>query len=163
MPHLRPHPDPTHRLPQSSRSLPHRRPIADLAAPSGPALCARPAAAHPWLDRKPHNKFALRPPDAATNRRSVRNTSARIATRSRDCSLLPWLSSLLLEFRAPRCEPGRLNTVLLKPEGGSRKKKPCAGRRSEADTERRARFSYDGLLELFNCRIYLVLSCRQKT
>jgi len=30
------------------------------------------------------------------------------------------------------------------------KKKPCAGRRFNAETERRARFSYDGLLELFN-------------
>jgi len=45
---------------------------------------------------------------------------------------------------------------LPRPEGCGRKKKPCAGRRSEAETERRARFSYDGLLSY----LFVELPCR---
>jgi len=48
---------------------------------------------------------------------------------------------------------------LLKPEGCSRKKSPAPGAASEAVTERRARFSYDGLLELFTFHSCLALSC----
>jgi hypothetical protein len=49
--------------------------------------------------------------------------------------------------------PERLRSIklLLKPESCSRKKSPAPVPASRAETERRARFSYDDLLELFNC------------
>jgi hypothetical protein len=65
------------------------------------------------------------------------------------------LSSSLFVFIHSSCtgpyrEPELVVVETLSLNQKQPKKKPCAGRRFNAETERRARFSYDGLLELFN-------------
>src|SRR5271165_1463713 len=99
MPHLPPRQNPVRRIPLP-RSFPlrcHPCPIAVLGATSVHLWCRKREAVPPSRARKPRNRLALRPPDAATILHSVRNTSARIATRLQNGFLLPWFSSLLLE------------------------------------------------------------------
>src|SRR5713101_3495372 len=156
-----PHPDPLPRPRHHPRNRSGPCPIAALSASSLFPLPTKPAAVRPSVARKPRNRLVLRPQDAAIIRHSVRNTSVRTATRSQTCCLLFLFSfSPLCPGPSPRTWVCYVSDLLPQPEISADKKNPAPASAMKAETGRRARFSYDDLLELFNCLTTLALASR---